>query len=409
MNNKIIHSSTESYDYYSLWKYSEKDINIVDCLSYFIENSINLCKSNYWDRNTNYDLEIEITYSKEKNTYLIVDNSGGFNQYDLINVISNKLNHSAKMYDYAQNIKRGIFWLGKDATIFTKQTNVNEFFGNYNGQNKTDNDLVNINIFESLGTNLMSNSGIMVNISKCYTFGRVLDENNWDNIRKALGNKFAYYLSNNNFGTCKITIYSDLFINKDIGRKVFSNKLDNEESAIFKIGAIDRKIENSQLDKMIDDNLHDLKDEKSFYDFKLKVLNNQKLVFNDEIIFSNNCSLPVKVYMLAKPNIHLAGAAISYKNIWIYYPNKLSDNSGLYTPFNERMDSGRWRWIRIEINLDNLNKETNVVKLNSEKNKLVFNLDTNISKDDFDEIITELFRKWIPYADFIKKLSNLEI
>lgn len=217
-----------------------------------------------------------------------------------------KLNHTSKMYYYSQNLKRGIFWLGKDATISIKQNKENEFWGEYNGKNKSENDFINIQINEVLEDGLMINSGVTINISECYMYSRVITENNWNDINKSLGSKFSYYLSNNKFGECKIIIYSDLFSNKDLGREIISNKMENNETSIFKIDIVNKKVNSDKLSLIIDNNLQNMQDDKSFYDFKFKVLNNQKLVFNDEIIF-NNCSLPVKVYILKKPNINNAG------------------------------------------------------------------------------------------------------
>lgn len=388
MCKKIIKSLNDNFDYFTLWKYREKDINIINCLSYFIENSINLCKSNYWDKNIDHDLEISITYNSQKNKYLIVDNSGAFNENDLIDVMLCKLNHSSKMYDYSGNIKRGIFWLGKDASIFIKQNNKNEFCGDYLSKNKSEYDLITIEFSESLKNNLLLNSGVAICISECYTQGRTLDESNWNNIKKSLGYKFSYYLSNNKFGTCKIIIYSDLFLNKDLGRNVFSNRIENDEKSIFKLGLDYKNFENNVLENLINNNLQSLKNEKSFYDFKFKILNNQKLTFDDEMKFKDYL-LPIKVYILRKPNIHLAGAAISFKNIFVYYPNFLDNNdNGLYIPFNDRMKSGSWRWIRVEINLDNFNIYKNEVKLNSDKNKIIFNANSNLNKDIFNVLLS---------------------
>lgn len=408
MDKEIIQSITEKYDYYTLWKYREKDIDIIDCLSYFIENSINLCKSNYWDKNISYDLEIEVAYNSKSNSYSFIDNGYGLNIEELINVMS--INHNRSLREYGDNLKKGIFWLGRDANILCKRSSNIQICGEYNGINKLENDLVNIEIVKVLYETLKFNSGLKIDVYGCYSTDRSLNENNWTIIKKALGNKFSRYLSNNSWGTCKITFYSDLFTNSDLGRIVTNYSLENTNGAIFKLSNLKKDYNNRDLEILVDNELQKFWDEKSFHEFKFKLLNDQKLIFNDEIFLKKNVTLNAKIFILSKPDIHAAGTAIAYKNIFVYYPkNIIRNESGLYVPFNDRIKSGRWRWIRVEIDLDDLNNETNKVKLNEDKNKIIFNLDSGLSLEQLDDGITKLFKKWIPYADFIKKLSNWEL
>lgn len=408
MNKEIIQSVIEKYDHNELRRYREKDIDIIDCLSYFIENSINLCKTNYWDKNINYDLEIEVTYNNKTNSYSFVDNGYGINAEELIKAIS--INNKYSLNDYGENLKRGVFWLGKDFNIISKQNNNFQIYYEYNCIQEIDNVLVNIEASKVIDKTLKFNSGIQINICNCYINRCLINENNWTTIKKALGNKFAHYLSNNSWGACKITFYSDLFTNNEIGRIVTNCSLENTNGSIFKLGNLKTNYKNNNIDKLIDDELQKFWNEKSFYDFKFKLLNNQKLIFNDEITLKKNVVLSAKIFILSKPDIHIAGTAIAYKNIFIYYPkNIIKNNSGLYVPFSDRIKSGRWRWIRVEINIDELNNEIYRVILSEDKNKILFNLDSDINFEQLNDGITKLFKKWIPYADFIKKLSNKEL
>lgn len=425
MENNAIVSNKQDLTYSFLWKYKDDDLSLAICLSEFIDNSISSCEKTYWDKGIKHDLEISITfnYDSDEKEYIIEDNAGGMDVNELDNAMRvNKYSDSigssnTDKNQYGIGMKSAIFWIGNDGVIYTKKNNV-ELCGKYLATTKKESDPVLRNIYESKDV-IDKPSGTKIIISGCYGNDRSMTEKKWDNVEYFLGNRYSKYLvdensdDEENIRKCKITIYSDSFEGDQKYKEVRKLTVKNDNPGIYSYNESNSgKFNKESVIKLLDEKLSNYNGEKSYEEFKDKLISGKRMKFNDIVGFCNNkYHAPVKIYILARPSEFRGGLAIVHSFRYIYHPVKMDKEKkvgGLYLPFKPRFRGGQWKWLRFEIELDKIESNEKCTKIKPEKNKksIIFDSNSDISENDFWEGFQILFNKWIDFAEIIKEITS---
>lgn len=435
-NNKeeILKVGKPSKTYSDLWQHKEDHSTLGFCLAEFIDNSISSCEEVYWNNNIDHKLEIEIIFDEKKDLYIIKDNAGGMdldNLYiamDLKEKNTSEIDNS-KLNQYGVGMKSAIFWIGKDADIYTKRKNDEEFCGKYNSssKNRDRGDNVEYSILSSNENKInYDDSGTIIYIYECYGSDRAMTENKWETVDYFLGNRYAKYLnkSSNNNHECTIKIKSTEF--KENEEKFVKPKTIENSNEVWKYDSNKSNFKDaSELEKFLDEKLSEITKNCSdafkqiCNEFKHKVINSEELRFNDTIYFdnidkNNRYSAPVKICILKEPSRSLCGLAILHSKRYICHPvltkkEDFYDLGGMYTPWgtNVGFAKGKYRWIWAELDLSKIegNQDCKWIKPERNKKLIYASVDSNISMKEFKNSINDLFIKWAKFAEIIYSIS----
>lgn len=408
--------------YNFLWKLKDEDLSLAFCLAEFIDNSISSCEQTYWDKNINHNLVITITYNSEDNKYIIEDNAGGMdnNELDYAMRIDKNFNYdvdNSYKNQYGIGMKSAIFWIGHDGEIYTKKDEI-EICGKYHTNGKKDNDPVEYGIYESNGV-IDKKSGTKIFIDKCYENDRTMTKNKWEYVSYFLGNRYSKYLiddyeNESGLYKCKIIINSDLFDEENNSKVVKKITVKNDDG-VFKYIESNSKKNKHDVEELLENKFRDeLKNNYSYVQFKEKLLDEKLLEFDDSITLNNGLyKSPVKVYILSKPSQNLGGVAIIHSKRYIFHPVKMEKErklglGGLYLPFKEKDFQGLWRWVRVELKLEEIESNEKCKKIKPEKNKkkIIFDSNSDIKENSFNVALSELFDKWTKYAEIVREITS---
>lgn len=205
--------------YGTLWQYeNDHNLNLGVCISEMIDNSISsFIQNRKYLQNDELHIEVITQESFDSKKIIVIDDAYGMSKDELENCIKLNKNIELKtktgMNQYGVGLKSAIFWIGKDARIFTKQNNksyVLNFLPIDINQRQAGNDFDNNINKDNLNT-IKTNSGTRIEID-C-TKGRVnnswttdYDQEKCKELTKYLGKKYKNYLNGSRDVTIKINI-----------------------------------------------------------------------------------------------------------------------------------------------------------------------------------------------------------
>ena len=121
----------------------------------------------------------------------------------------------------------------------------------------------------------------------------------------------------------------------------------------------------------------------------------------------------IKVYVLNKPNAELSGLGVIQSNRYIHHPVLMKKESklagGLYKPWHsDRWNEGYWRWIRIDLALEDIpgNEYCNIVKPEKNKKEIIFDSNSNFGPSEFNFALCKTFKKWCDLTGIVRELSQ---
>lgn len=407
-------TETHTLKYQDLWKYKDEQLTLSFCLSEFIDNSISSCEQQIWNSNPNYKLVIDIDFDSQRKEYIISDNAGGMSPEELnvAMVIGKKPNYdydNSKKNQYGIGMKSAIFWIGKNAIIYSKCSNYDEVYGDYHADMKNSNDDVVHDINRTEHQNkISSKTGTKIIINNVYSNNRTITNDQFKKIDYFLGHRYSKYLSS---GNLEINVKFN-----DIKGK-YNNKIQTWD--IYRDGVYEFKIDTSKLSKdELENKVNNSMDaingnQVLINDIKYKLINGLPLEFDDFIIIKkddNEYKTKIKVYVLNKPNAELSGLGIIQSNRYIHHPvliKKEDKLGGLYKPWNNNVGfaDGYWRWIRVDLALEDIpgNERCNLVKPEKNKKELIFD---NFDQNYFDTTLSLKFKEWAKLTNIVRELSQ---
>lgn len=426
---------TEHYlKYLNLYNYHNISLNISFCLSEFIDNSISSCDITFWKNGIDHKLIINIEYDEHKKTYTIIDNAGGMTQCDLDHamLIEKNKQTNTDFYDntnknqYGLGMKSAIFWLGKDAWIYSKKEG-HTIKGDYFARRSKDDDRVSHEVVAIQDDVIKSDSGTKIIVYDTYKNTRTLTDDRLDEVCEFIGARYSGYLDDNSKNKCSIRISTNwhnggIFKSKEVKKITLK---DNKNVSVFKYDPIicNKSKEDVELKiKKYSESLDKYQDTRD--EFLLKLLNSEELVFDDYIKIGNfagdkEYKSKVKVYILNEPNKLYAGIWIIHSNRYITHPvskKAIKDKlGGTYVPFNEKDFDQRWKWIRVDINLTDIESNEKCEKIYPDQNKTkiifdeqydIIEYNKNNEKNSFYGAFKELYKKWRVFADIVKDIKT---
>lgn len=433
-NEPVLLVGKPSKTYSDLWQHKEDHSTLGFCLAEFIDNSISSCEEVYWNNNIDRKLEIEIIYDDKKELYIVKDNAGGMDLENLYVAMDLKEKNTSeidnsKLNQYGVGMKSAIFWIGKDADIYTKKKDNQELCGKYNSSDsKRDRgDKVEYSIFNSVDNEInYDDSGTVIYINECYGSDRAMTENKWEAVEFFLGNRYAKYLdkSTNNNYECIIKIKSTEFKNSNEERIVKPRTIETE--GVWKYDLKERRYKDkNELENFLDEKLSEITQncsddwKEKCNEFKSKILNNEELWFNDVIYFdnknkTNRYSAPVKLCIKKDSDRTYSGLSILHSKRYICHPvltkkEDFYDLGGMYTPWgnNSGFAKGKYRWIWAELELSKIkgNEDCKWIKPERNKKLIYASVDSDIELKEFKSSICDLFVKWTKLAEIIYLIS----
>lgn len=438
----IIHEHKLKYG--DLWRHAMDILSLSYCISEFVDNSISSCESTYWNKGIQHELIIDINYYQEGSIerYEIIDNAGGMDSQELNNamIFGNKRYRNDNSYknQYGIGMKTAIFWIGKDAEIFTKTSSDTEYCGQYLAKNRDDNDSVVHRISKSDGYNLKNFiSGTKIVIYGSNGGNRTMTKRQLEYTCFFLGNRYSKYLNDNrsnNIFKCTININSKIG-RKNIHEKVKKITIENSGTTkVFKYienvtcnknkEEIKRIIQN---ETNIDQKLSSIKGDYQYEEFVNKLLNGKELIFDDILVITSSkdknikYKAPIKLYLLERGDKYSSGVGIVHSNRYIFHPVLLDKErkehlAGLYEPFDMKQYEDRGKWIRVDLDISKIESNENCQKIYPEKNKtrLIFAPDSDIieesvmSSHSFKGGLRAVFFKWIPFVSILRKITSID-
>lgn len=404
--------------YQDLWRYKDEQLTLSFCLSEFIDNSISSCEQQIWNSNPNYKLVINIQYNSQKKQYIIEDNAGGMLPKELsVAMTIGKQNYdydNSKKNQYGIGMKSAIFWIGKDAIIYSKHANFDEIYGDYHASEKNSNDDVVHDVFKTENQNEINfKTGTKIVINNVYSNNRTITKDQFEKIDYFLGHRYSKYLSSQ-INQLEINIKFD-----DI-KDEYNNKIQTWD--IYRDGVYEFKIDTSKLSKdELENKVNNSMDaingnQVLINDIKYKLINGLPLEFDDFIDINkdgNEYKTKIKVYILKKASKELAGLGIIQSNRYIYHPVLMKKEDklggGLYRPWGDRLSSEEhWRWIRIDLALEDIpgNERCNLVKPEKNKKEIIFDSNSNFSFADFNFALVKKFKEWTKLTNIVRELSQ---
>lgn len=444
MSNFNVDNNEYTYEhklkYSDLWRYSTDKLSLSYCISEFIDNSISSCEQTFWDKKQEHELKIDINYYKNDDRYEIIDNAGGMTKQELNDgMIFGNRKYSrwdnTHKNQYGVGMKTAIFWIGKDAEIYTKKDGV-EWCGKYLATNKNSEDPVIHTITMSDGSNIEGNSGTKIIIYGSNGGNRTMTENAFNYVNFFLGNRYSKYLNDNRSNEifkCTININSKNG-RKNIGGKVKKITISNSNVKVYRyienITCYKSKDEIEQLieNKIKTDNkITNIKNNKFYDEFMYKLLNGKELIFDDILTIPSyknkniKYEAPIKVYILERGDKHSAGVGIIHSNRYIFHPvlfdkERKDQLAGLYIPFDLKNYEDRGKWIRVDLDISKIQSNEHCEKILPEKNKtqLLFDPDCDIVEDDggygssFKGALRSVFFRWVPFITLMREISCVD-
>ena len=233
-----------------LYRYSKERTDLVFCIAEFIDNSIasfNDPKYSYRWKENHEQLEITIEYHYQDNRiqnsyYLIKDNANGMTQECLMNALktgkNNPLNN--KLNQYGVGLKLGMFYIGNENKIYTKEKNNDEIYAYYhvtdhpekyrkNVINGSDAVSVTCNTSEKYYVKYESGTTILIeNLNNSRSlYNNENKTENLDKLKDFLGTRYKKYLLAEN-GLSPISIKIKIFNDKNNKPEIEENILGND-------------------------------------------------------------------------------------------------------------------------------------------------------------------------------------
>lgn len=400
--------------YQDLWKYKDEQLTLSFCLSEFIDNSISSCEQQIWNSNPNYKLAIDIDFDNQLKRYVISDNAGGMSpeELDAAMLIGNKKNYdydNSKKNQYGIGMKSAIFWIGKDAIIYSKCSNCDEIYGDYHASTKESNDDVVHDISTTKTQDKISyKTGTKIIINNVYPNNRIITKDQFEKIDYFLGHRYSKYLSSGNLEiNVKVNDVKDWF-NKTI------QAWDIYRDGVYHLNIDSSKLSRDELENKINNSMDAINGNQALInDIKNKLINGLPLEFDDFIYINKEdgaeYKTKIKVYILDEPNRDLAGLGVIQSNRYIHHPvlvKKEDKLGGLYKPWGNNIGfaDGHWRWIRIDLALEDIpgNERCNLVKPEKNKKELIFD---NFNQNYFDTMLSLKFKEWAKLTGIVRELS----
>ena len=400
--------------YQDLWKYKDEQLTLSFCLSEFIDNSISSCEQQIWNSNPNYKLVIDIDFDSQRKQYIISDNAGGMlpEELNIAMVIGKKSNYdydNSKKNQYGIGMKSAIFWIGKNAIIYSKCSNYDEVYGDYHADMKNSNDDVVHDINRTEHQNeISSKTGTKIIINNVYPNNRTITKDQFEKIDYFLGHRYSKYLSS---GNLEINVrFNDI-------KDKYNNKIqtwDIYRDGVYQFNIDSSKLSKDELENKINNSMDAINGNQVLInDIKYKLINGLPLEFDDFIDINkdgNEYKTKIKVYILNKASKELAGLGIIQSNRYIHHPvliKKEDKLGGLYKPWNNNVGfaDGHWRWIRVDLALEDIpgNERCNLVKPEKNKKELIFD---NFDQNYFDITLSLKFKEWARLTNIVRELSQ---
>lgn len=449
-----------------LWKYKEDSKTSLElCLSEFIDNSI---ASFYTDQARVNDpldiLKVTITCHLKKNVgqanfadrhYTILDNANGMVMQTLQDAMIQYKNSDTKdqksMNQYGIGMKFGIFWIGSDADIYTKERYCPEYIGRYNSFNKDESADVVSSVTLSDKNVIQTSSGTEIKIRNVYKH-RALTNSKIESLKSFFGFRYAPYLNkgklliildlvkhvyNPKTGTEEVTKEKSVYIDKDtVGQSTlgFFNLNDvfpNEERKEKAIAFIDEKeSKNPEWSQFVKDKLEMIKrGETMTFDDYLEIPKLLGSPMDDEDNQDFSCcetiKAPIKVHILKAPSKNSCGLGILHNNRYIHHPspnNKDMESVKNYPLIqSERAFQGIYKWLYLELNLEDIpgNQTCDFIKPDKNKSQIIFDYSERKAENDpqyleassylnkvsFEEALKDYVTKMLPICTLIKDLT----
>lgn len=404
--------------YQDLWKYKDDQLTLSFCLSEFIDNSISSCEQQIWNSNPNYKLVIDIDFDNQLKRYVISDNAGGMSpkELDAAMLIGNKKNYdydNSKKNQYGIGMKSAIFWIGKDAIIYSKCSNCDEIYGNYHADMKESNDDVVHDIDKTKTQDRISyKTGTKIIINNVYPNNRTITRDQFEKIDYFLGHRYSKYLSSGNLEiNVKVNDVKDSF-SKTI------QTWDIYRDGVYQLNIDSSKLSRDELENKINNSMDAINGDQALIDdIKNKLINGLPLEFDDFVYISNKYGVEyktkIKVYVLKEAKGELAGLGVIQSNRYIHHPVLMKKESklvgGLYKPWHsDRWRDGYWKWIRIDLALEDIpsNEYCNLVKPEKNKKEIIFDSNSNFERSDFNDALCNTFEKWCNLTGIFRELSQ---
>lgn len=411
----ILITNKHTLKYQDLWKYKDEQLTLAFCLSEFIDNSISSCEQQIWNSNPNYKLVIDIEFDSQSKRYVISDNAGGMSpeELDAAMLIGKKRNYdydNSKKNQYGIGMKSAIFWIGKDAIIYSKCSNYDEIYGNYHASTKDSNDDVVHDISETKTQDKISyKTGTKIIINNVYPNKRTITNDQFEKIDYFLGHRYSKYLSSRNL---------EINVKVNDAKDGFSKTIqtwDIYRDGVYQLNIDSSKLSRDELENKINNSMDAINGNQALInDIKNKLINGLPLEFDDFIYINKEdgaeYKTKIKVYVLKKPNGELSGLGVIQSNRYIHHPvmvKKEDKLGGLYRPWGNNVGyaDGHWRWIRIDLALEDIpgNERCNLVKPEKNKKELIFD---NFNQNDFDTMLSLKFKEWAKLTGIVRELSQ---
>lgn len=412
--------------YIDLTNAKEKNSSIESCLSEFIDNSISSFNEDpsRWHEELNINI---VYYWNNGNPYFeIQDNANGINNEQLDKCMDRykfvETEKSNSLNQYGIGMKFGIFWLGEDGLILTKQKNNCFYKGDYNVLSINDmNADVKITVSDNLNENDIKylnqnefnefNSGTKIIIKNIHnTTERKITTEKINQIKNFLGYRFSNYLSKNtNENKFKLNILLKI-CNKN-----------GVESYIIKPESIFQKQEKTfSISKFVNDPtiINSLKNEKiekyknhkyfNFFEPYLNDLFNDKKMeyLNYEIEFinsKNQIKFPIKWKIMNEANSELSGICIKHKNRYIQHPTFNKNSIIKLFPWCDNDRSFDYKkWLHAEIDISELPYNENIQFIKPDEHKI--SLKDVILNNDEDDNGINLSNLKLSFSQFLNKI-----
>lgn len=448
-----------------LWKYKEDSKTSLElCLSEFIDNSIASYEITPERVNNPMDrLVVTITYHIRKNVgqsnpvgkyYTILDNANGMNMSTLESAMIQYKNSEAKkqtsMNQYGIGMKFGIFWIGSDADIYSKEQYCSEFVGRYDAFGKQESEDVVSKTSLSDKKVIPYSSGTEIKIKNVYKH-RALTNAKMESLKTFFSFRYAPYLTDGNLEiileviehvynpktgledvtkTNKVCIDKDAALNSRLKYFNLKDIFPNDEKREKIIQVINtEETENPEWSEFIRQKVDMLKncEDMTFDDYLTipKAMGNW--MDGDKPVFSTTefIKAPIKVHILSEPSKTLCGLGIIHNKRYIHHPSPSNKEMNAVKNYplvlNERNFEGRYKWLYLELNLEDIpgNNSCEFIKPDKNKSQIIFDLSESklesnssylensgyLNQFSFEESLQDYVKKVLPLLKLLTKLS----
>lgn len=427
-----------------LYRYSKERTDLVFCISEFIDNSIasfSEPKYSYRWRENKEKLEITIEYHYQDNKiqnsfYLIKDNANGMTKECLMNALKTGKNNPVhnKLNQYGIGLKLGMFYIGNENRIFSKEINNDEIYAYYhvtghpekykkNQINGSDAVSVTCNISDKY--NVKYESGTTISIENLNNSRSLYNDNdkteNLDKLESFLSTRYKKYLRAEN-DLFKMSIKIKIFNDKKNSAEIEKDLSGNDPFKRENVFTLDKCNINNNLEAIknkifLKQNDNDFVVSNKYKNLLQNLLDNSPLIINDEIQIEwydeeeeehLRHKIPIKISFLQKANKLFSCVGILHQDRYIYQPVENDKISKIINnPFRwkqKNYEKCNCLWLYGEIDISRIDWNTNCKYIFPDTNKQILQFSNEKIKE---QICISLEDKWKEYENFISFLQEI--